>query len=72
MKPGIILGIPSKAEVLVKAKGDNMPDPGPSLSEPVVVELVNSETGVCFGAAYSGAEIIKNESHMFKAKAFNP
>jgi hypothetical protein len=35
----------------------------------VTVQLVNGDSGLCFGANYSGAQLQKNELGFLKAKA---
>ena len=61
-------GTEGKAKVVFKAKGPNLPDLELGLNEPVVVELINSETSVCFSDSYSGSAIRFNDDRKFKAK----
>jgi len=58
-----------KAKALVKGKGDDLPDLTLPLADPVTVQLVNGDSGLCFGASYSGAQLQKNELGFLKAKA---
>jgi len=59
-----------KARALLKGKGGGLPDPTlGSLPLPVTVQLVKSDTSVCFGATYDGGDVIKNEPDQFKAKS---
>ncbi len=56
-----------KAKALVKGKGVNLPDPGPPVTLPVVVQLVNSETGICWESTFSTlADVKKNVTGQFK------
>jgi hypothetical protein len=56
--------------VFVNGKGVNVPDPMlGNLPLPVTAQLVNSETSVCFEATYDIAEVKKNDTAQFKAKA---
>lgn len=59
-------GAATKAKVLVKGKGAALPDPSPDLMLPVVVQLVNGDTGVCWESTFTSA--IKNQVGLFKAK----
>lgn len=55
------------AKILWKGKGTNLPAlPATPAALPVVAQLVNSETGVCFDASFPTA--VKNEGGKFKAK----
>jgi hypothetical protein len=66
---GLKSGAAGKASVSVKGKGTGLPDIIlPLVTEPITVQLTNSETHVCFGAEFSGAEIYKREPGMIKAK----
>ena len=55
-----------RVKVLVKGKGASVPAPVPSLTLPVVVQLINSDTGICWEATY--ATFLKNQTGIFKAK----
>ncbi len=59
-------GPATKAKILIKGKGDNLPMPTLPLSPMVTVQLKN-ESGVCWEARYSTAQ--KNVPVQFKAKA---
>lgn len=56
----------NKAKALVKGKGLNLPDPSPPLTLPVTVQLVNSQTGICWEGVFATAT--KNVAGSFKAK----
>jgi len=58
-----------KSKILVKGKGAGLPDIVPALTLPVDVQLVNSESGLCWGSTFVTMDVIKNESGFFKAKA---
>ncbi len=59
----------NKSKALVKGKGDNLPDLPLPLDGPVTVQLVNGDSGLCFGAEYSGAQLLRNQTGLLKAKA---
>jgi len=61
----------NKAKAFVKGKGVNLPDPTLPLELPVLTQLVNQESGICFEATYNSGSIKKNEPGQFKAKASN-
>jgi hypothetical protein len=61
-------GAEGKATVIFKGSGANLPDPGLGLNEPVAVELINSETTVCWGDTYGAPLIKRNDAKKFKAK----
>jgi cysteine-rich repeat protein len=66
-------GAAGKAKVLLKGKGENIPDTlAPMLDLPVTARLVNNSSGVCFEAVYDAGDVIKNDSTQFKAKAEVP
>jgi hypothetical protein len=61
----------NNAKVVLKGRGDNLPDllQAIPLSEPVIVQLINAETEICWGGAYAGgAQVIRNEDGRFKGK----
>jgi hypothetical protein len=65
-------GASSNAKILVKGKGENLPDtPLGSFTLPITVQLINDETSLCFQGVYGVAEVIKNDATQFKAKAQN-
>jgi subtilisin family serine protease len=58
-----------KAKILVKGKGVNLPDPQlGDLAEPVVVQLKNSDSEICWGSEFAAADFVKNGDTLFKAK----
>jgi 6-phosphogluconolactonase (cycloisomerase 2 family) len=58
----------TKSSIRVKGKGDELSDPALPLSGTVTAQFVNTSSGVCFEAVYSGAQITKNRSDQFRAK----
>ena len=62
-------GAANKSKAIVKGKGIALPDLVLPLAEPLTVQLVNNDSGLCVGATYSGAQLLKNESGKLKAKA---
>ena len=59
----------NKSKVQVTGKGVGLPDLPLPLIAPVTVQLVNETTGLCWGALFSGQELIRNEPDQLKAKA---
>jgi uncharacterized delta-60 repeat protein len=63
-------GAAGKAKALVKAKGSTLPDGIlPIAGLPLVVQLINSDTGACFVTTIDTADVTKNTSSQFKAKS---
>ena len=62
-------GTEGKPKVLVKGRGVALPDVVLPLDVPVTVQLVNSETGVCFEGVYDTPDIRSNLPWKFKAKS---
>ena len=58
----------NRAGIIVKGKGAALPDLPLPLGAPVIVQVVNSATGLCWGAAYGSAELQTNEIGRLKAK----
>ena len=56
----------NKSKALVKGKGSALPDITPALTLPVTVQLVNSESGLCWQSVFTTS--IKNVAGQFKAK----
>jgi len=56
----------STSKVLVKGKGSLLPNPAVPLTLPVEVQVINSDTGVCFDATYTTFK--KNSEGLFKGK----
>jgi len=53
----------------VKGKGANLPDPTlGSLPAPIVVQLVNSVTPICWESTFNSGAVIDNDAATFKAK----
>jgi len=61
-------GLKETVAVLLKRKGESLPDRALPMALPVQVQLVNLSTGVCFGAVYDGSEAVKNDEKQFKGK----
>lgn len=61
-------GVTPAPKLTWKAKGPAVADGGLVLVPPVVVEVSNSETPVCFGDTYGVADVQVNDSTQFKAK----
>lgn len=58
-----------KAKAIVIGKGGPLPTITPPLALPILVQLINSDNGVCFEGEYASGDIKKNEAGKFKAKA---
>jgi hypothetical protein len=59
----------NKSKVLVKGKGAGLPDLTLPIEAPVTVQLRNVATGICWGADYSMAQLLKNQEGLLKGKA---
>jgi hypothetical protein len=57
-------GRPSLADLVVRARGPNVPLPVLPLSEPVVAQLVRSDNSACWESDYS-APPVRNRSTVF-------
>jgi hypothetical protein len=57
-----------KAKALVKGKGVNLPDIAPALTGPVTVQMVNSQSGICWQSVFN-SPFLKNVAGSFKDKA---
>ena len=55
----------------VIGKGLNVPSPTLPVTAPLVVQLVNGETGLCWDAVFSVGDIKKNEAGEIKATVKN-
>lgn len=58
----------NRARAFIKGKGANLPDPTLPFELPVLTQLVNQETGVCFEATYTNPTVNRNTAAQFKAK----
>ena len=59
----------ARTRASLRGSGINLPDVTLPLSEPVIVQLRNTETGLCFSKTYSGPEILANDAAKGKFKA---
>lgn len=66
-------GTAGKAKILVGGKGSelDMPDLS-SITAPVRVQLVRTDTGLCWDASYAPGAVIQSTPALFKAKASYP
>ena len=62
----------TKTKLLFKGKGLALPDPTPPLTLPVAVQIVNSDSGLCWEGVYDTPEVKKNVLGQFKAKKITP
>ena len=56
----------NKSRMSLKGRGPNLPDPPLPLAGPVVVQLVNQDTGRCWESTFTRAK--KSTSTRYKAK----
>ncbi len=57
------------AQALVKGKGDNLPDDlVPTLTLPLIAQLVSDDTGLCLESVFDAAQVRRNDDRVFKAK----
>jgi hypothetical protein len=56
-----------RTKIVVNGKGANLPDVHPPLALPIIVQLLNTETDVCWGSTYTAAD--PNQTGRFKARA---
>jgi cysteine-rich repeat protein len=69
LKARLKSGAGGKSKVVVKGKGNNLPDPAlGSLALPVTAQLVNTNSGFCVGASFAGPNVVTSGSAAFKAK----
>ena len=63
-----------RARVIWKGKGENLPTvppgalPVPGAGFPMVVQVSNSDTGVCFETSFGSVDVVKNEADQLKLK----
>jgi len=67
-KIGLSGGADGKTKVLVKGKGPDLADPTLPTAFPVRVQVINSETSVCFEDMYDGSDKKKVEATRVKVK----
>ena len=61
----------NRTKIIVKGKGMSLPDPTPGLTLPVVVQLVNSDSGQCWEGTFDVPNIKRNEPGIFKSSFSN-
>jgi hypothetical protein len=57
-----------RASAQVDGEGANLPLPPLPLQVPVKAQLVNDETGACWGAVFDTSSLVANDAERFKAK----
>jgi hypothetical protein len=68
-RAGVIDGV---QRVQLKAKGTRLPVPAlplPPTELPLLVQLVNSDSGICWESSFESADVVRNNSSLLKAKA---
>lgn len=62
-----------RGKLIVDGRGANLPDPDlASVAAPVVVQLANDETGVCWESRFGPADIVRSDPEQLRAKAYAP
>jgi len=61
----------NKAGIVLKGKGENLPDPVLALALPAEARFVNLETDVCLAATFDSGDVKKSDATRFKATAKN-
>ena len=56
-----------RAKIIVKGKGANLPVITPALTLPVLVQFVNSDSGLCWEGTFDTPNIKRNETGIFKS-----
>jgi hypothetical protein len=64
--------VETKTKLLFKGKGAALPDPAPPLTLPVAVQIVNSDSGLCWEGVYDTPDLKKNVLGQFKARKVVP
>jgi cysteine-rich repeat protein len=59
----------NKSSVRVRGKGSALPVLPLPLTAPVTVQLVNGDSGLCWGASFSDSQLRKNDAGELKARA---
>jgi hypothetical protein len=62
-------GAAPRPRVIWKARGEGLDDGALGLTPPVTVEVINGETGICFGETYDASRVIKNTPELFRARS---
>jgi hypothetical protein len=62
-------GADGRASLVVRGRGARLPHVDLDLVEPVTVQALNNATGICWGSSYSGPEVIRNTTTLFRAKS---
>jgi uncharacterized delta-60 repeat protein len=65
----LLKGGQNKSRVLVRGKGAALPVLPLPLTAPVTVQLVNGDSGLCWGASFSDMQLLKNDAGQLKARA---
>jgi len=61
----------ARARALLRARGANLPRLGGAsgMTLPVVVQLVNSQAGMCFESVFDSQDVVRNKPGIFEARA---
>jgi len=62
----------NRSKVIIRGKGAALPDPVPPLTLPVVVQLVNGDSGICWEGTFDNPNIKRNEIGIFKSVFSTP
>jgi hypothetical protein len=58
-----------RSKAAVKGKGAYLPHVPLPIPAPLTVQFVNGDNGLCWGASYTGAQIVTNDTAQLKAQA---
>ena len=61
----------NRAKIIVKGKGLALPDPVPALTLPVVMQLINSDSGLCCEGTFDTPHIKRHQTGIFKGMFSN-
>ena len=62
-----------RGKLIVDGRGINLPDPDlAAASAPIVAQLANDETGVCWESRFAAADIVGSDPEQLRAKADTP
>lgn len=57
-----------RAKILLKGSGAGVPSVALPLDAPVALQLVNGDSGVCWGADYGAADLLRSDATQLKAR----
>jgi hypothetical protein len=58
-----------RAKIILKGRGAHLPDPAlGALPAPIVAQLANDATGICWESSFEAADLTRNDSATFLGK----